>query len=223
MSSWCCRQDPEANPQKGRDSELKKLTIETLQETLKYLTNFSTNWFFNILIGFLATQKKFLFSLCWKFVRKILCGKFLYQLIGLAWNIGSQLPNGAKWHAQLAQLIMWGKAGKYTRKSPFPPFRWINGIAHKNCQARLIMRYTRNVGSKKCLLRLRGVSAPVAGAIKHTHAIRVRQVEGWGKGTARGRGTTLFNMQNACNFLVYNLKFQRSQRAVLTDTNNRYL
>lgn len=24
MSSWCCRQDPEANPQKGRDSELKK-------------------------------------------------------------------------------------------------------------------------------------------------------------------------------------------------------
>lgn len=69
----------------------------------------------------------------------------------------------------------------------------------------------------KCLLRLRGVSAPVAGAIKHTHAIRVRQVEGWGK-TARGRGTTLFNMQNACNFLVYNLKFQRSQRAVLTDT-----
>lgn len=113
---------------------------------------------------------------------------------------------------------MWGKAGKYTRKAPFP-LRWINGIAHKNCQARLIMRYTRNVGSKKCLLRLRGVSAPVAGAIKHTHAIRVRQVEGWGKGkTARDRGTTLFNMQNACNFLVYNLKFQRSQRAVLTDT-----
>lgn len=117
---------------------------------------------------------------------------------------------------------MWGKAGKYTRKSPLPPFRWINGIAHKNCQARLIMRYTRNVGSKKCLLRLRGVSAPVAGAIKHTHAIRVRQVEGWGKGkTARGRGTTLFNMQNACNFLVYNLKFQRSQRAVLTDTKKK--
>lgn len=76
----------------------------------------------------------------------------------------------------------------------------------------------------KCLLRLRGVSAPVAGAIKHTHAIRVRQVEGWGKGkTARGGGTTLFNMQNACNFLVYNLKFQRSQRAVLTDTKKRYL
>lgn len=24
MSSWCCRQDPEANPQKGRDSKLKK-------------------------------------------------------------------------------------------------------------------------------------------------------------------------------------------------------
>lgn len=33
-------------------------------------------------------------------------------------------------------------------------------------------------------------------------------------------GTTLFNMQNACNFLLYNLKFQRSQRAVPTDTKN---
>lgn len=111
-----------------------------------------------------------------------------------------------------------GKGRKiYSEKSP-SPLRWINGKAHKNCQARLIMRYTRNVGSKMFTQTLRGVSAPVAGAIKHTHAIRVRQVEGWGKGkTARGWGTTLFNMQNACNFLVYNLKFQRSQRC-----SNRY-